>query len=55
MEGKENHLLTTILYLEGDAVASRTFMWWLIGSAPDFLGRGPGFESSISHNDPGAL
>ena len=26
-------------------------MWWLIGSAPDF---GPGFESSISHNNPGA-
>ena len=30
-------------------------MWWLIGSAPDFWGRGPGFESGISHNDPGAL
>ena len=23
------------------------------GSAPDFWGRGPGFESGISHNDPG--
>ena len=30
-------------------------MWWLIGSAPDFLGRGPGFESDLSHNDPDAL
>ena len=30
-------------------------MWWLVGSAPDFWGRGPGFESGISHNDPGAL
>ena len=29
--------------------------WWLIGSAPDFWGRGPGFESGISHNDPDAL
>ena len=27
-------------------------MWWLIGSAPDFCGGGPGFESGISHNDP---
>ena len=24
---------------------------WHIGSAPDFWGRGPGFESGISHND----
>ena len=30
-------------------------MWWLIGSAPDFWGRGSGFESGISHNDPDAL
>ena len=30
-------------------------MWWLIGSALDFWGRGPGFESGISHNDPDAL
>ena len=30
-------------------------MWWLIGSAPDFCGGGPGFEFGISHNDPGAL
>ena len=30
-------------------------MWWLIGSAPGFGGRGPGFKSSISHNDPDAL
>ena len=37
---------TTILFLE---------MWWLIGSAPDLWGRGPGFESGISHNDPAAL
>ena len=29
-------------------------MWWLIGSAPDFWGRGPGFESGVSHNDPDA-
>ena len=26
-----------------------------IGSAPDFWGRGSGFESGVSHNDPGAL
>ena len=25
-------------------------MWWLIGSAPDFWGSGPGFESGISHS-----
>ena len=30
-------------------------MWWLIGSAPDFWGRGRGFKSSISYNDPDAL
>ena len=30
-------------------------MWWLIGSAPDFWGRGPGFESGIYHNDHDAL
>ena len=30
-------------------------MWWLIGSAPDFWGRSPGFESGISYDDPGAL
>ena len=30
-------------------------MWWLIGSAPDFLGRGPGFESGTSHSDCDAL
>ena len=30
-------------------------MWWLIGSAPYFLGRSPGFESDISHNNPEAL
>ena len=30
-------------------------MWWLIGSSPDFWGRGSGFESGISHNDPDAL
>ena len=29
--------------------------WWLIGSAPNFWGRGPEFESSVSHNDPDAL
>ena len=29
-------------------------MWWLIGSAPDFLGL-PGFESGTSHNDCDAL
>ena len=32
----------------GDVVAH----WY---SAPDFWGRGPGFESDISHNDPDAL
>ena len=26
---------------------------WLIGSATDFGGRGPGFKSGISHNDQG--
>ena len=30
-------------------------MWWLIGSAPDFWGKGPGFESGVSHKDPEAL
>ena len=25
------------------------------GNAPDFWGRGPGFESGISDKDPGAL
>ena len=30
-------------------------MWWLIGSAPDFWGRSPGFASGIYHNDPNAL
>ena len=30
-------------------------MWGLIGSAPDFWGRGHGFESGISLNDPNAL
>ena len=27
-------------------------MWWLIGCAPDFGDRGPGFESDISDHDP---
>ena len=30
-------------------------MWWLIGKEPDIWGRGPGFKSGISHNDPDAL
>ena len=30
-------------------------MWWLVDSAPDILGRGPGFESGISHKDPEVL
>ena len=34
---------------------SEVEMWWLISSAPDFWGRGPGLESGISHNDPEAL
>ena len=38
----------------GDVMAHLE-MLWLIGSAPDFWGRGPGFESGISHNDPDAL
>ena len=38
----------------GDVVAHLE-MCWLIASAPDFWGRGPGFESGISHNDPDAL
>ena len=28
---------------------------FFVGSATDFWGRGPGFESGFSHNDPGAL
>ena len=28
-------------------------MWWLIGSAPDFWGKGLEFESGIYHSDPG--
>ena len=30
-------------------------MWWFIGSAPDFWGRVPGFESAVSNNNPDAL
>ena len=30
-------------------------MWWLIGSASDFWGKGPGFESGISHKDSDAM
>ena len=30
-------------------------MWWLIDSALDFWGRGPGLESGIYHNNPDAL
>ena len=32
-------------------------MWWINSSAPDlwYIHIGPGFESSISHTDPGAL
>ena len=30
----------------------KTFPWWLIGSAPDYLGSGPGFKSGISHKEP---
>ena len=30
-------------------------MWWLIGCAPDFWGRGSGFEYGISHTDPDSL
>ena len=28
---------------------------WRCGGSPDFWGRGTGFESGISHNDPDAL
>ena len=41
-------------WVEG-SFAWRCEMCWLIGSATDFWGRGPRFESGISHNDPGAL
>ena len=34
----------------GDVVAHWLEMWWLIGSAPEFWGRGPEFASVISHN-----
>ena len=44
-----------ILIFDGPVVISAVEMWGLIGSAPDFWARGPGFESSISHNDPDAL
>ena len=27
---------------------SKMEMWWLIGSAPEYWGRGPGFESGMS-------
>ena len=30
-------------------------LWWLLGSAPDFCGRGPGFDSGFSLNDLHAL
>ena len=39
--------------LIGDVVALE--MLWLICSALDFWGRGPGFEFGVSHNDPDAL
>ena len=42
------YLVTKKIYISSE-------MWWLIGSAPDFWGRGPGIESGISHNDPDAL
>ena len=37
------------------AIPVLAWSWWLIGSAPDFWGRGPGPEFGISHNDPCAL
>ena len=36
-------------------VVDHAEMWWLLGCAPDFWGKGPGFESDISHNDPDGL
>ena len=30
-------------------------MWRLIGSTPDFWGKGPGFESDIYYNIPAGL
>ena len=37
-------------YMQGDVHGGS-----LVVHAPDFGGGGPGFESSITHNDPGAL
>ena len=39
----------------GDVVAQLRRCGGSIGSAPDFWDRGPGFESGVTHNDPGAL
>ena len=40
----------------GSNEMSRHFeMWWVNGRAQDFWGRGPGFDSGISLNGPGAL
>ena len=36
-----------------DSIFIYMLMWWLIGSASDIWGRGPGFESG--HNDSDAL
>ena len=42
--------------VEGETRISRIKdMWWLIGRAPDFWGRGLRFEYGISLNDPDAL
>ena len=43
-----------VFVFRGDLVAHLE-IWWLIGSAPDFWGRGPGFESGTSHYDSDAL
>ena len=49
------HEWTALLLTKSKWFAWRCEMCWLIGSATDFWGRGPRFESGISHNDPGAL
>ena len=44
-----------VFVFSGDVHGGSLETWWLIGSAPDFWGRGPGFESGTSHNDSDAL
>ena len=47
------HFKLYFYFIQGDVVAHRGDV--VIDSAPDFWGRGPRFQSGISHKDPDAL